>query len=113
MALSRSLEEPAGVKFVAWMIQSPPEPTDEFEDAFARCRDEPMPYLGEEISMTTRVEVFPAGHTVQVKVMDLQPDGSWALAQTHIIMPGQEAPPWLYATTTRKIEVIDLEPEGK
>jgi hypothetical protein len=38
--------------------------------------------------------------------------GRWAVAQTHIVMPGQPSPQHLYATVTRRVTVVDLEPDA-
>jgi hypothetical protein len=62
--------------------------------------------------MTTRVRIEPAGHPVQVSELDLLEDGSWRVAYRYILIPGQDISTYFwYATTTRRVEVIDLDPE--
>ena len=68
--------------------------------------------------MTTEVRVFPVGHAVQVHVLDMVYPPSdppeWEVAHTYIFQPGRkDNMPLLYATTTRKIVVMDLEPDSQ
>lgn len=59
--------------------------------------------------MTTKITVHMAGHNVLIRTID-----RYATSKTvgeQIVRIGEEPPNHLYATTTRTIEVVDLEPD--
>ncbi len=58
--------------------------------------------------MTTKITVHMAGHNVAITTVDRY-RGEEARV-TQIVKVGEEPPIHLYATTTRTIEIVDLEP---
>ena len=59
--------------------------------------------------MTTRVMVKTAGHAVAITAVDRY--RGQETRSTRIVRVGEEPPLHLHATTTRTIEVVDLEPD--
>lgn len=59
--------------------------------------------------MTTQVIVKMAGHAVAITTVDRYQGNESRVTQ--IVRVGEEPPLYLYSTTTRTIEVVDLEPD--
>lgn len=61
--------------------------------------------------MTTAVKIEMAGHHVLVETIDHYPPGSAPrITDSRVFLPGASRPPIFYATTSRTIQVTDLEP---
>jgi hypothetical protein len=62
--------------------------------------------------VTTAVKIEPTGHPVLVKTVDRYTDGEGRqyTATTEVVLRPADPPYTTYATTSRTVEVVDIDP---